>query len=190
MVRNTWLKGTEIDYAFFLGNGTKSESKDEIVLDAPDDYRRLSRKVWCVFEYAVQNGYDYVFKCDVDTYVHIPRLMKSGFEEHDYLGHYGGSGYWVSQKAMSLLLPLELDWADAEDELVFRNLARLGVSATEERRFNSRTSEGPQEDNDIITAHWYSDRDVKPRERIIRTAERFSLIPKYYEKSKSIKGDR
>lgn len=181
MIRDTWLSGSDVDYKFFLGGVCKG-SPDEIVVDAPDDYRMLTRKVWKVFEYALTNGYDYVFKCDADTYVHVPRLLKSGFEKLDYLGHYGGSGYWVSRRAMQALLDThDFVWEDAEDEVVFRSLAKVGIEATEDSRFNSRTSEGPAEGNEVITVHWYSDRDYKPRERIIHCDERFGLIRRYHE---------
>ena len=72
-------------------------------------------KTRALVEFALLKGYDYVFKCDDDTYVRPRLLIKSGFEKHDYsgstemhhaddTGYYqyagGGGGYWLSRRAM------------------------------------------------------------------------------------------
>ena len=83
---------------------------DEVVLSAPDDYIHLVVKVREMLRWAFAQGYDYVFKCETDTYVDLSRLLTSDFEKHDFIGGLngravaGGSGWWVSRRAMSLIL--------------------------------------------------------------------------------------
>lgn len=62
---------------------------------------------------------NYVFICDTDTYVHVPRLLTSGFSAHDYIGHqrqewkscyaFGGPGFWLSKRALNKLA--YADWS-------------------------------------------------------------------------------
>lgn len=118
-VRNTWLRDIQgADYYFFLGRGAVAENSDEILLDCPDGYLNLPEKSKALFKWASDNQYDYVFKCDTDTYVNSERLLSSGFYENDYTGYFngvigvpntvysqcyswasGGSGYWLSGRA-------------------------------------------------------------------------------------------
>lgn len=118
-VRDTWLKDLRgADYKFFLGRDVASAREDEIVVDAPDDYRSLPWKTKALLQWALDCGYDYVWKADTDTYVVPDRLLHSGFANHDYIGHFnaelgnpnivygkcftwasGGSGYWLSRRA-------------------------------------------------------------------------------------------
>ena len=98
--------------------------EDEIALDVADSYAYLVHKVRASRAWAAEQGYDYIFKVDTDTFVIPPRLVSSGFESHDYIGarfaltgpedvylrkvmdnykqgHYtqGGPGYWLSRRA-------------------------------------------------------------------------------------------
>lgn len=172
--RNTWLKDCT-EYRFILGRSCYEPTQDELILDAPDDYRNLVQKVRKTIEYAASNGFDYLFKCDVDTYCHVSRLLSSGFENHDYVGRYGGAGYWLSRKAMLALLDTTFPDFDAEDEVVYRNLESKGIPSHEDRRYHSKTKEGPTPDNNLITAHWYMDGN-----KIIKASDRFKLFEQYY----------
>ena len=190
--RETWLKDCSVDYKFFLGR--LSFAHDEMGVDASDTYRHLGDKMKRVVEYAFEKEYDFLFKCDIDTYVHVPRLLKSGFEQHDFVGfngNYGGSGYWISRKAMSILvncstIRLEDRCRLGDDGWVGYSLSKHGIFPFQDRRYHSLTNEGPTPENDLITSHWYSDHSKNP-ERIVRSSERFSLIPVYHEQAKNIK---
>ena len=106
---------------------------DEVILHVPDDYKHVSFKVRAMFRWALEHGYDYVFKCDTDTYINLKRLMISGFEYYDFIGRggelgtefypEGGPGYWVSKKAMECLVnePITF-WA--EESWVARTLLK------------------------------------------------------------------
>ncbi len=124
--RMTWLahvRPQDFDYRFFIGRDYSymaTESDVEQLL-CGDEYKDLSNKVHAVIRWARENGYTNLFKCDDDTFVHPKRLSQSGFQHHDFTGYMedwdiytgkrsvpfvvyphprGGSGYWLSLKAM------------------------------------------------------------------------------------------
>src|SRR5271157_5114842 len=107
--RDTWLPELGCDYRFFLGNPVADAAQDEVFLNCPDDYHSLYHKTQGLVRWALERGYDYLYKCDVDTLVCPKNLLSSGFEQWDYTGgrngHFasGGSGYWLSRKAMELV---------------------------------------------------------------------------------------
>jgi hypothetical protein len=122
--RETWLRdikpfSASLSYRFFYGAPVRSDGHpDEVFLDVPDDYEHLSRKVQAICKYALDRGYDYLYKCDDDTAVFVDRLMRSGFENCDQMGFSdcrhkrrgcscyirGGPGYWLSRRAMQLVV--------------------------------------------------------------------------------------
>jgi len=160
--RETWLQGLSglADYKFFMGRPHCDDS-DVVSLDMPDgpiwvSYRDgprtlvLNRKTEELVKYAYDNGYEYVFKCDDDTYAWPHRLLWSGFDEHDYSGfvdrHYardlgfyhwaqGGSGYWLSRRAMKIIVEHGLHLVVAEDFAVGQILAKHGIHPHHDARY-------------------------------------------------------
>ena len=133
-IRSTWGKdfGTSAVLRFFMGKNPDERdgtplSKDEIVLDAPDDYLGLPHKTRSICQWALAKAIDSIFFCDNDTFVKPQKLMQLPFRELDYGGHFhkgkdeintrfdyqdhagtypqsypwcsGGMGYFLSQKA-------------------------------------------------------------------------------------------
>jgi glycosyltransferase involved in cell wall biosynthesis len=127
--RDTWIKdltGYGIDYRFFLGRPTIAGDSDEVFLDVDDDYKSLSFKTQQICRWAIDHGYESLYKTDTDTLVNPRNLITSRFEQHDYMGSEnedytpvayrlrkgghpgsriqfasGGAGYWLSRKSMS-----------------------------------------------------------------------------------------
>lgn len=154
-VRRTWQKylppfESYVDMKFFYGRGTERlPQSDEVFLDVPDDYLNLPSKVQAIYKYALDNGYDYVFKGDDDTFIYVDRLLASDFQEHDYLGystddpacHYsgryasGGSGYWLSRKTLEILANFgpPSDWA--EDRWVGKVLLSHEIRVQRDARY-------------------------------------------------------
>lgn len=152
-IRGTWAKDVPafkayVDFKIFYGRQDPKEPQreplgDEVFLPVPDDYDSLPHKVKAIIVYAYQNGYDYLYKGDDDTFVYVDRLMASSFEGHDYLGYSypmrgnyisGGPGYWLSRKAMSLLVPIRVEgWA--EDKWVGDTLRAAGVLPVRDCRY-------------------------------------------------------
>lgn len=127
-IRDTWKKDARCDSYFFLGRTGSPQHADEVVLDCPDDYRGLPYKTKAICEWAWNKDYTHVFLCDTDTFVSPEKLLDSGFENYDYVGHFnsprgipnavygkcyswasGGSGYWLSREAMKLVADSDQD---------------------------------------------------------------------------------
>jgi hypothetical protein len=191
-VRATWLKDCPVDYKFVLGKGQPQLSSDEVVFDVSDNNWGCYEKTRALVGYALREGYDYLFKCDIDSYVHVPRLLASGFEQHEFSGYqgcYGGSGYWVNRRCMELLLSSEntCQFFRSEDGWVLRSLAIFGVEPFQDPRYHSLTKEGPSKNNDLITVHWYADwKGSEESSRRIRAAERLGLMEEYFKIAQEI----
>jgi hypothetical protein len=121
-----------LEYKIFVGRGTISLAPDEIQLDVDDDYAHLPEKSQTIRKFALDHGYDFVFKADRDTYLSPKRLLASGFDRADYVGHFpqhpqegfmpviadgrgfypyasGGPGYWTNKPAMEAIANAPLD---------------------------------------------------------------------------------
>ncbi len=160
-LRETWLPDLakfDVDYKFFFGVGQGAESvrlKDDCIClpSVEDDYGHLTYKTRASLGWAHLRDYDFVFRCFPDTYVRVNRLMKCGFEQHDYHGDFrgdanynmlengraqnyasGGPGYWLSKRAYTLLVnfPVLGVWKDnltpyVEDLWVGNGLGRTFI---------------------------------------------------------------
>lgn len=188
-----WLKDCErfgVDYKFFLGGRQKEPiAKDEIHSDRIDDnYDSLIEKVKWIIQYALDNGYEYLFKCDVDTFANVYRLIKkSGFEKYGWSGSgvsYGGTGYWLSRERMLELLArtTPLGALETEDVWVHRVLQNTcNHRMYSDTRYHSLTNVGPASWNAIITVHQYMDGN-----KIIRANDRFKDFEKFETQARSI----
>lgn len=177
IVRDTWLKRFpvghiffidqkphSVDYGFFVGHEVVGLAADEISLPCPDGrgIRDAVPKTHALVQYAWLNNYDFLFKCDLDTYVHVPRLLASGFENYDWSGYgqpYGGSGYWLSRKAMEQLLDKPTNTLICEDWWVAGHLEREGFVAHQDDRYHSKGYKGPESGRPAITFHLYTHED-------------------------------
>jgi len=140
IIRQTWgqtLKSLGVETRFFVGKSTHPTNiiryeKDEVAVDAPDDYNGLPYKTRAIVRWASGKMVDNIFLCDTDTYVKRA-VLKTGFESYDYAGVFGrqfgttfyydapdrngfvekhpkcyawasgGWGYYLSQRAIGLL---------------------------------------------------------------------------------------
>jgi hypothetical protein len=116
------LAGHGADVRFFYGlqgaPGTNVAADDEVELPVDDGYYTLVRKCYCIFQWALANDYTHIFKIDADTFLDVEKLLKAGFEQHDWVGLMGdkgasggvghctsgGVGYWLSAHAMRTYL--------------------------------------------------------------------------------------
>ncbi|MBI4335972.1 MAG: radical SAM protein [Candidatus Omnitrophica bacterium] len=142
-IRQTWLRdcrGFGVKALFLIGRpGRRPEiSGDKLYLDCGDSYLDLPYKTAAFLKYAHKNlDFDYIFKCDDDTYVDIKTLLNLPYAMYEYFGlpvpgnafprdhHYkhvearqrhphmgkargefmfGGSGYFLSSKAVELVI--------------------------------------------------------------------------------------
>lgn len=168
--RATWLREATVEHRYFLGRGGGTAEADEVWLDVPDGYDSLPTKSLALIAWAYERDYEFIFKCDDDTYCRSDRLLQSGFETNDYSGFrkvspwfggpiefaQGGAGYWLSRKAMAATLVPELKpsitWGP-EDLNVARLLRFAGIAVHHDPRYQWTMDRVPSPDNDIITAH-------------------------------------
>jgi len=87
-IRNTWAQEVQdADVRFFLGAGDKQHD-DEVILDCPDGYHFLSQKTQLIRRWALNHGYEYLWKVDDDCYLRPERLLT--VTPHDYIGRLRG----------------------------------------------------------------------------------------------------
>lgn len=138
-------------------------------VDAPDTYEHLPQQVsawikWCLG----QNGWDYLFKCDDDTYVSIPRFAEYDHPGADYIGArcitngvtygHGGAGYFLSRRAAEIVAQRMTAQDGGEDYHVGQTLAQAGIWLHLERRLNAGV--GPSRYNMSITGHSKNQGDI------------------------------
>src|SRR5271165_4746364 len=108
-IRNTYGEGSE--RTFFMGDGATVQYPDEVALPGVNDgYHFTFSKNNAIITTMLDRGCDFLFTCDVDAYLVVPRLLRCGFEDHDYVGRQcdeghagGGFGYFLSCKAATVL---------------------------------------------------------------------------------------
>jgi hypothetical protein len=173
--RETWIADAELAFPgprpFVIQSFTGSPENpfaeldaDAIPLPCPDDYWAGPCKVQRIAYLALAGDYDFVFKCDDDTYIHVPRLLASGFEKHDYVGwtlereYYaqGGAGYWLSKRALEAIVKHGVKHYE-EDAGVGLALAKEQIFPVHDSRYQPgmgpNEALAPAKDNSIITLH-------------------------------------
>jgi hypothetical protein len=167
--RETWVgKWSSLCPIFwFVGNGDAQVSEESVIhVDCGDRYEDLIAKTRAMVRWAIEQDYDYCFFTDTDTFVAVEKLLKSGYEQHDYIGWcrgrdyaQGGSGYWLSRKAMEALVAdttptPETIWEDLHVGTV---LARHGIVPHHDERYlvgpANVHQDTPTPSNQIITLH-------------------------------------
>ena len=182
------VDGKDIDHSLFTVHQPPTLiGPHALACPCPDDYQSLpQRTLWfCRWALGEESGqcmvnsgrriprppstvhcppWDYLFKCDDDTYVSIPRLLALDLADRDYVGAEwkagvgygsGGAGYFLSRKAAAIVAEKLTQASGAEDLLVGRVLRSASVPFAIEPRlvpFGSRDRR-PRRDNALITCH-------------------------------------
>jgi hypothetical protein len=124
--------------------------------------------------YARAHGYTNVLKCEDDTFIHVPRLLASGWEQWKYTGrlcqayHFpytqGGAGYWIGEEALDRVAERPDEWWLAKNTLhhhsedvgvgLVLKVNKIGLKP-DMRYFHGSTPKWgwPTPDNNLITAH-------------------------------------
>lgn len=170
--RSTWMADAaklDVQSMFLVGAGREVAqpvlSGDFCLLPCPDAYPTLPQRTrwWCRWALA-QEGWDYLFKCDSDTYVSLPRLLCYPTNGAHYVGGEwqkgvgygsGGAGYFLSRTAAHIVATKLLAETGAEDLLVGQVLKEAGIPFTLEPRLIAFGSmeRRPRRGNDLITVH-------------------------------------
>ena len=168
-VRETWLSRPVpgIECRFFIGGGTISPDgePDVLAVAAADDYEHLPQKVRAFFAAALATSdFDWLFKCDDDTYVALDRLRGLIDGAHELIGNEmigsrgspsGGAGYLLSRRMVGILADDPgLPETGAEDVIVGEAAIRHGARALGTAELRWDRSRGPLPENGIVTSHW------------------------------------
>jgi hypothetical protein len=137
-IRNRWGDALSdiADTRFFIGGEDRVEplAEDEVWLSVPDDYDHLSTKTMAICNWALENDYDHVFKCDCDTTIFINRFRDYNYKRIDYAGRFwggqpgerglyaAGTGYFLSRRAYEIITVEGGFPPDSEDVMVGNTL--------------------------------------------------------------------
>ena len=145
--RDTWLRewGRLCDYRFVMGVGNTPKHGDELIVDTDDSYVGLPAKIQASHGWAFLKGYTHILKTDCDMYVHVPRLLRSSFEQFPYSGNLYypdfimGAAYWMDRRATEILMHAALPYPGTpggDDVWVGRVMAENGVEAHDDKRYH------------------------------------------------------
>jgi hypothetical protein len=174
-----------------------SPKEDEIVMHVPDDLVHVSYKARAAWQWAFDHGYDYVFNCFCDTYIDIEKLMRSGFEEHDFIGMtydenrcpQGGCGYWLSRRCLQILVAAHVDfWAD--DGWAGWTLQKSGIYLHNDLRYGMFPTVIPTRQNNDITTHmgqwaYKTMRDIHSGTFVLENYPRDKVYDRWVEQAKN-----
>lgn len=168
-VRETWFpRGVpHCKAVFFTGLGTaQGESPDTVMLNVPDDYDELPAKVVEFFRHSLETeDFDWLFKCDDDTYVAVDRLMElvrlrpdfacsaQFYNDRGYAS--GGAGYLISREFVEKLVRNHSLPARGPEDLILSNaVISEGADIHASELLGPLRYPVPRADNQIISCHW------------------------------------
>ncbi len=171
---STWFpaaRAAGMEAVFLLGVQNIPASErwgDALLLPCPDAYETLPQRTraFCRWALSADCGYawDYLFKCDDDSFVAAERLAGYDTAGRDYIGAEwrpgvgygsGGGGYLLSRRAAAIVTQELTQPSGAEDLLVGQVLSEAGMRLSIEPRlvpFGSMARR-PRPDNDLMTVH-------------------------------------
>ena len=189
--RETWLSHPQpgIECRFFLGRREPLSNEPDVVnLWVDDGYYHLPAKGLAFYKWALENyDFDWLFKCDDDTYLALDRLASLCDSRYDLIGDpcvdsrkapSGGAGYFMSRRLVELFVQNadKISAIGAEDLLFGEWAVRLGVPMLASPRLNLNHSPAPSRENDLVSCHWCSPDRLRDIEQMFY-AEPMAIIP-------------
>lgn len=169
--RETWLSHPQpgIECRFFLGRREPIPAEpDAVTLWVADDYDHLPAKGLAFYKWALERfDFDWLFKCDDDTYLALDRLPGLCDSRYDLIGDMsvehrgfpsGGAGYLMSRALVEKIVACaaSVPPTGAED-VIFGQLARdLGARFLATPRLHLAQGMPPHIGNDQVSCHWCS----------------------------------
>lgn len=172
-IRETWksVDVPGVDVFFIVGvdntNGVIEYINDTVFVPMEESYQKLPIKTRAFCYWAMANlQFDYIFKCDDDTYVDLNKLKNFDPKYKEYVGSEcadgvasGGAGYLLSRRATHIVTEHMVNSIGAEDVEVAKSLyrnsdIRLENSTLFDPAHFARDHQIPLPENDIITTHY------------------------------------
>ena len=184
-LRETWLRHPQpgIECLFFLGSDQPlpGEENDTVSLPARDDYDHLPEKVMAFFQYALEHyDFEWLFKCDDDTYLMLERLMSPLEPGLELIGDEslarrgapsGGAGYYLSRSLVEKIVQIPDVPATGAEDLIYGEIAQtLKAKSKSTPLLQMASAPCPLPDNEIVSAHWCPPAIIRAIESL-RTAE-------------------
>jgi hypothetical protein len=182
-VRVVFLRGGSADGAHLHG--------DVLALPCGDDYNSLVHKSREFCRWALTQEFDYLFKCDDDTFVVADRFLRFDPSGRDYIGvdpldHVtprfasGGAGYWLSRAAVECVAAMDLEstvasaGTNGEDYCVYWAL-RDRFTFHNDQRFQAwnQPHRLPKSSNEVITAHYIQPDEMRRLDEYFEELERW-----------------
>lgn len=169
--RETWLSHPVpgIECKFFLGRREPIPGEEDVVtLWVNDSYAHLPAKGLAFYTYALEHyDFDWLFKCDDDTYLALDRLESLCDDRYDLVGDMslanrgfpsGGAGYLMSRALVEKIVAHgdQVPATGAEDVLFGQLSRELGARTHATPRLFLSHSPAPHRLNDQVSAHWCS----------------------------------
>jgi hypothetical protein len=145
-----------------LGDAEATNEPGLVSLPVQDTYDRLAAKVHCFYRYALEHyDFEYLFKCDDDTYVRPERLCRLPRTGVDFLGSMqilrgyaqGGAGYLMSRRMVKHFASQSA--ANRPEDVFFTELAKAsGMTLASTERLQGYKDQVPEVENEVVTGHW------------------------------------
>ena len=175
---STWVRrlnaSPNVRVVFLVGaNAEKARlDGDDLRLPCGDDYYSLVHKTKEFCRWALTQAFDYLFKCDDDTFVVADRFLEFDPAGRDYIGvdpvdHInprfasGGAGYWLSRRAAEVVADMDVERTiseasiNAEDYCVYWVL-KDRFRFDNDQRFQAwnQPHRTPKWSNEIVSVHY------------------------------------
>jgi len=134
-------------------------------LAAPDSYDSLPQKVLTFFRWALDHSnFQWLFKCDDDTYLKLDRLKTLPDSAYDLIGDEsvrnrgapsGGAGYLLSRPTVERLCEdSSLQTTGPEDIIIGKAVNGYGLKSQATTKLCLSSYPFPTPTNDMVSAHW------------------------------------
>ncbi len=169
--RETWISHQVpgIECRFFLGRREPiAHEPDVVTLWVADTYSHLPAKGLEFYKYALEHyDFDWLYKCDDDTYLALGRLESLCDDRYDLIGDMslkhrgspsGGAGYLMKRSLVEKLVAHghELSPTGPEDVLFGKLAHKLGARMHATPRLFLDQCPSPLKNNDLVSCHWCS----------------------------------
>jgi len=167
--RDTWMRHLPpgVECRFFLGGREPLACEPDVVaLWENDDYLHLPAKGLAFYAWALENyDFDWLFKCDDDTYLVPDRLKSLCDRRYDLVGDMslaqrgfpsGGAGYLMSRRLAERIVEHggEIPAVGAEDVLFGKLAIKLQARRHATPRLFMGCTQTPRPGNDLVSCHW------------------------------------
>ena len=164
---------------------------DTLALPAADSYEGLPGKVQAFFREALRTiEFEWLFKCDDDTYVDLERLPELISDDWDLVGNEfvktrgspsGGAGYLLRRTIVELIANDDSIPANGiEDILIGEAAIRHGARPHATERLCWTAARFPAVWNDTITSHWCSPERMAEIEQLRTIVPRMLFVVHTY----------